>query len=375
MDDKLKNFYALHMEKYEIFKAQNPETGDFDVVFEIEGKKLYAHKSKLCEVSNTFNSMLSERWTTPNEPINIQKYTFDDFKTFVTFIYSGEFEFDSNKISTMVDIAEFYNVKVFKNVCQNILLKTEWNLINVFPMLNLANKYFMEDLKKSLLDFISKNLPLFHTSDAFDDLSHSLFYEIVKSIQNTVRQEELFEMVFKRSEKQALEKQKSDKNLNLNEAIKEELSVFLPFIKFHLMNLEFIMIFVVSKSFFLFSGNELSNMLLKSRNVVTITDKNGKMMKGVLNCDNNEKISHMIQAKKNEIATSGFYWTLDKSFKPSSKLVKNPSIKWYLVFCVNHKYDLYYLVIRQIDTIEMGDIILAEMIAEDGFELKNCKIV
>uniref|UniRef100_A0A914XZM5 BTB domain-containing protein n=1 Tax=Panagrolaimus superbus TaxID=310955 RepID=A0A914XZM5_9BILA len=138
------------MAKYEIFKAQNPENGDFDVVFEIEGKKLYAHKSKLCEVSSTFNEMLSERWTTPNEPINIQKNTFDDFKTFVTFIYSGEFEFDSNNIFTMVDIAECYDVKIFKKACEDYLLKTEWDLINVFPMLDLAFKYSLEDLKKSL---------------------------------------------------------------------------------------------------------------------------------------------------------------------------------------------------------------------------------
>uniref|UniRef100_A0A914Z374 BTB domain-containing protein n=1 Tax=Panagrolaimus superbus TaxID=310955 RepID=A0A914Z374_9BILA len=241
MNAEQKYFYELHMEKYEIFKAQNPKNDDFDVVFEIEEKKLYAHKSKLCEVSNTFKTMLSERWTKPNEPINIQNYTFDDFKTFVTFIYSGEFEFDSNNIFTMVDIAEFYNVKVFKKACEDFLLNTEWCLINVFPMLDLAYKYSLEDLKKSLLDFVSKNLSVFLKCDKFQDLSHSIVYDIIKSNKNTVRQEELFEMVFKRAEKQALEKQKSDENLNLNEAIKAELSVFLPFIKFQMMNHEFIM--------------------------------------------------------------------------------------------------------------------------------------
>uniref|UniRef100_A0A914XXI3 BACK domain-containing protein n=1 Tax=Panagrolaimus superbus TaxID=310955 RepID=A0A914XXI3_9BILA len=151
----------------------------------------------------------------------------------------------------MVDIAEFYNVKVFKKACEDYLLKTEWNLINVFPMLDLAFKYSLEDLKKSLLDFVSKNLSVFLKCDKFQDLSHSIVYDIIKSNENTVRQEELFEMVFKRAEKQALEKQKSDKNLNEAiicflpfEMMKEELSVFLQFIKFHMMNHEFIMTFV-----------------------------------------------------------------------------------------------------------------------------------
>uniref|UniRef100_A0A914YHI6 Uncharacterized protein n=1 Tax=Panagrolaimus superbus TaxID=310955 RepID=A0A914YHI6_9BILA len=70
-----------------------------------------------------------------------------------------------------------------------------------------------------------------------------------------------------------------------------------------------------------------------------------------------------------------YVWTFDKSFKPSSKLAKSPSIKWYLVFHVYDSFDDYYLAIRQSDDINDYDIILNEMIAEDGFEIKNCKIV
>uniref|UniRef100_A0AC34FS22 BTB domain-containing protein n=1 Tax=Panagrolaimus sp. ES5 TaxID=591445 RepID=A0AC34FS22_9BILA len=132
MDAKLKYFYELYIQKYEVFKAQDPETGEFDVVFEIEGKKLYAHKSKLCEVSTTFKSMLSDRWTKPNEPIIIQDYTFDDFTKFVTFIYSGDCEFAHDNISALIDIAEFYNVPVFKKACEDFLLTAEWTLNNIF---------------------------------------------------------------------------------------------------------------------------------------------------------------------------------------------------------------------------------------------------
>uniref|UniRef100_A0A914P7B0 BTB domain-containing protein n=1 Tax=Panagrolaimus davidi TaxID=227884 RepID=A0A914P7B0_9BILA len=71
--------YDFSMQRFAVFKEQDPENGYFDVVFEIEEKKLYAHKLMLCPVSTTFKSMLSECWTKPNELIKIEGYSFDDF--------------------------------------------------------------------------------------------------------------------------------------------------------------------------------------------------------------------------------------------------------------------------------------------------------
>uniref|UniRef100_A0AC35FYC8 BTB domain-containing protein n=1 Tax=Panagrolaimus sp. PS1159 TaxID=55785 RepID=A0AC35FYC8_9BILA len=68
------------MECFEIFKAQNSE--DFDVAFEIDGKKLYADKSRLTKISPTFKSMLSDRWISKNDTISIKDYSFRDFKKF-----------------------------------------------------------------------------------------------------------------------------------------------------------------------------------------------------------------------------------------------------------------------------------------------------
>uniref|UniRef100_A0A914Q909 BTB domain-containing protein n=1 Tax=Panagrolaimus davidi TaxID=227884 RepID=A0A914Q909_9BILA len=70
------------------FKSQDPEL--FDIVFEIEGKKLYADKLILSINSSTFKSMLSDRWISKNNSIKIETYKFEDFKELLTFIYSGE---------------------------------------------------------------------------------------------------------------------------------------------------------------------------------------------------------------------------------------------------------------------------------------------
>uniref|UniRef100_A0A914PZ29 BTB domain-containing protein n=1 Tax=Panagrolaimus davidi TaxID=227884 RepID=A0A914PZ29_9BILA len=86
--DAQKNLYENQMEYFENLKAQNPE--NFDVAFEIDGKKLYAHKSRLSKISTTFESMLSDRWMSKDETIKIKTNKFDNFKEFITFIYSGE---------------------------------------------------------------------------------------------------------------------------------------------------------------------------------------------------------------------------------------------------------------------------------------------
>uniref|UniRef100_A0A914YTC1 BTB domain-containing protein n=1 Tax=Panagrolaimus superbus TaxID=310955 RepID=A0A914YTC1_9BILA len=93
--------YKFQMEKFEIFKSQDPENGKFDVVFEIDGKKLYANKYMLCTTSTTLESMLSDRWTKSNEPIPLHGHTFEDFKEFLTFLYSGKCSLTDNSIFAM----------------------------------------------------------------------------------------------------------------------------------------------------------------------------------------------------------------------------------------------------------------------------------
>uniref|UniRef100_A0AC34GI35 Uncharacterized protein n=1 Tax=Panagrolaimus sp. ES5 TaxID=591445 RepID=A0AC34GI35_9BILA len=154
-----------------------------------------------------------------------------------------------------------------------------------------------------------------------------------------------------------------------------------------MMKNEFLIKFVASKPF-LFSGNELSDALWNRYTeppyTVSIIDENGKMMKGVLNCSDNEKMFQVFKSKRNEKLVqnncylfSGHlcqpYWRLQQPLTPlpKSNLITNDSISRYLVLDDSN----LLLYVKETVHLKQNDILLAELHAEDGFQLKNCKIV
>uniref|UniRef100_A0AC34EZE6 BTB domain-containing protein n=1 Tax=Panagrolaimus sp. ES5 TaxID=591445 RepID=A0AC34EZE6_9BILA len=352
MDEEKENLYELQMERFKVFKAQIPDPEKSDIVFDFHGKNLYAHKFMISTISPTFDSMLASRWAKPNEPVQIRDYSFDDFKEFLTFIYSGKCQFTDENIFIMVDIAEFYGVGVFKKACDKYLEKIELNLNNVFQMLKKAEKYSIVQLKKSLYIFVSNNLLSFLQSEQFLNLEEFVVKYIVKCVQKTSDQETLLEWVYKWTENQAINKQKLNKNLDLNDAMKKEMTDFLPFFTFAAMDSDFLDKFIVK-----------------------IIGKNGKVIKGQLQCPNVNKVAAAILSRLNITCTkensSYCYWkTRQPKPTEASQLIKNENIDWYLIY--DHDGDIAY---KHRSMIIRYDYLLAEMVAEDHFEIDGyCKI-
>uniref|UniRef100_A0A914YJ95 BTB domain-containing protein n=1 Tax=Panagrolaimus superbus TaxID=310955 RepID=A0A914YJ95_9BILA len=192
MDQQI--LYKFQMKRFEVFNAQDSENDHFDVIFEINGKKLYANTFMLCPISTTFKSMISDRWTKRDETIPIQDYTFDDFKEFLTFIYSGKCALTNENVFALIDMAEFYGVPEFKKACEKFSL----NIIdtdNALKIHEYAFKYSMAQLKKSINIFIAKNLSNLINSEKLQTLQKFAVKDIIVSINKISKQEELFEMV------------------------------------------------------------------------------------------------------------------------------------------------------------------------------------
>uniref|UniRef100_A0A914QKJ5 BTB domain-containing protein n=1 Tax=Panagrolaimus davidi TaxID=227884 RepID=A0A914QKJ5_9BILA len=166
----------MQNERYQIFKSQDLEKGKFDVVFEVEGKKLYAIKFMLTSVSETMASMLSDRWLNKDEVVKIQTYSYDNFYQFLCFLYTGKCELTYENVFELVDMAEFYGVSSFKKYCdKEIVIMAKYGgeygkkfltVENVKEMMEFANNYSLEQYGYSLREFCgSRQIYMFECAE------------------------------------------------------------------------------------------------------------------------------------------------------------------------------------------------------------------
>uniref|UniRef100_A0A914QVC2 BTB domain-containing protein n=1 Tax=Panagrolaimus davidi TaxID=227884 RepID=A0A914QVC2_9BILA len=178
------------------FQSQDPEL--LDIVFDFEGKKIYADKLSLSNNSSTFESMLSDRWTFKNDAIKIETYKFDDFKELLTFIYSGKCNITNENIFTILDMSEFYQIEDLKKICDVFLSKTKLNLSNVLQHFETSNKYSLIQMKEPIQTFIFQNFANLAKFEGFLNADKSIIKEIVAMESNfSKHHEDMFQSVIK----------------------------------------------------------------------------------------------------------------------------------------------------------------------------------
>uniref|UniRef100_A0A914QSD8 BTB domain-containing protein n=1 Tax=Panagrolaimus davidi TaxID=227884 RepID=A0A914QSD8_9BILA len=361
------------------FKSQDPEL--FDVIFDTEGKKLYADKYRLSMISSTFKSMLSDRWSPKNEAVPIEDYKFEDFKEFLTFIYSGKCSLSDTNIFTILDMSEYYQTEHLKELCDEYLSKMALNLSNIFKVLETSNTYFLIKTKEAITDFIFQNFTTLFKSNEFLKAKKLVIKEIVTVFATKPqpkKHENLFLCIYEGAKNQAnLKKQQfsNNKNFNMNDAIKVEMQEFLPLIEFKKMESSFLLKCVVPRSF-LFTQDELADILeySKSNFKVTITNNHGKSIFGILSTENNDTIKLIKTINHSEslnFLDYIVYWN-SKRQRPStpSLLKKSDGVLWYLLYSCEGA-----VAVKHHFNVVDDDYLLAEMFTETNFEFTpKCKI-
>uniref|UniRef100_A0A914P6E4 BTB domain-containing protein n=1 Tax=Panagrolaimus davidi TaxID=227884 RepID=A0A914P6E4_9BILA len=259
-EDLSKNYiFDMQQERFKIFKSQDLEAGNFDVTFEVEGKKLFGHKFILEPISETLKLMLSDRWTTKDEPVKIEAYSYDNFYEFICFVYSGSCNLNAENVFPMVDLAEFYDVSFLKDYCEKYILSTmKITIENMEEMSEFADKYSLKMFMDSIKKFIRQNNREIIKDEKFSVFKKP-FIEFLSTIprdpdyygngnyysDSYIKESEFFQSVYKWAEQQVNMKQEAaEEGFNLLEAIKAILSTILPKIKFGKMKIEFLMKFV-----------------------------------------------------------------------------------------------------------------------------------
>uniref|UniRef100_A0A914QRD0 BTB domain-containing protein n=1 Tax=Panagrolaimus davidi TaxID=227884 RepID=A0A914QRD0_9BILA len=225
----------MQQERFEIFKSQDPEDEHFDVTFEIGGKTLLANKLLLTSSSEYMNALLSERWTKKDEPVKIDDYSYDNFYEFLRFLYLGSCDLTNENVFKLIDLAECYGVKRFKNYCENFLSRMKYDIESIEEMFEFADTYSLKKMKNAIKNFIHLNVDKVTGTERFLSSKKS-FVDFLSSVNTSSRyslnfllEEKVFRAVYKWTENQVMkQKDADDKNFDLVEAVKDELRKTFP---------------------------------------------------------------------------------------------------------------------------------------------------
>uniref|UniRef100_A0A914R1C8 BTB domain-containing protein n=1 Tax=Panagrolaimus davidi TaxID=227884 RepID=A0A914R1C8_9BILA len=256
--------YRLQMERSKVFEAQDEEKGHFDLALEIRGKKLYVHRYCLAAASETFNAMVSYRWSKNAEVIKIENpaYSYDDIYTLVYLIYSGKCTLTKESVFGLVDVAEYFAVSLLTKRCDIFLSRMDLVVEDLEKHVEFSERYSLDRFQDSLRDFVPENFKaIFEAADFLTHKKHFIEY-LSTFTKQYFEEEEFFIAAFDWATFQALAASKdcTDEVFDFQGYMKEELLGVLPNIKHDLLNFKFVKEFILQNRF-LFSVTQLYDII------------------------------------------------------------------------------------------------------------------
>ena len=100
--------------------------------------------------------MFSDRWHT-SEPINIVGCSYEAFKEFLSYFYSGLGQFSMENIFEIIDLAEMYQVQPMKTHLDKFLAEVSFTDDIIFKLFEVLETYNFKVLEKSLKNYFDAN--------------------------------------------------------------------------------------------------------------------------------------------------------------------------------------------------------------------------
>uniref|UniRef100_A0AC35F558 BTB domain-containing protein n=1 Tax=Panagrolaimus sp. PS1159 TaxID=55785 RepID=A0AC35F558_9BILA len=201
------NYYSAQMgnDQYQIFKAQQFVDGLFDVIFNVAGKKVYAHRLILGSASTTFQSMFSDRWNPDKKvihTINIHEYSYEIFYGFVRYLYTGtDITLNDENLFKYAELAEYYNVVPLQEYCFTYLRLAEYDAAH---FVDFAEHFFDHPTySQAFQSGLMKQYPKWLDTPKFLYAGKELVSAILDSDRPYKHEEHLFRIVYKWARKNA----------------------------------------------------------------------------------------------------------------------------------------------------------------------------
>lgn len=160
------------------------ETGNFsDVKLLVGSKEFLAHKCILSTRSRVFSAMFTHEMTEQiANTVNIPDIEPEVMQEVLRFIYVGKVKNLETLACDILAAADKYEIQGLKTVCEEVIIDC-LDVDNVAAILHLVDRYDIEKLKASALEFVTTNRKDLAASQEFNKnlklLSSSLLAEVI----------------------------------------------------------------------------------------------------------------------------------------------------------------------------------------------------
>jgi len=149
-----------------------------DIVFMVEGKPIYGHKSILASRSEYFSSLYQGVQGSENEVL-VSDYSHVAFQEFLRFIYTDECKVDGIQIATeLMSASEAYGMMRLKALME-LLLSKFIDVESSCPILETAHRYGAIQLKRIAFEFILSNYDIVSKTAGFLNMHKDCITEIL----------------------------------------------------------------------------------------------------------------------------------------------------------------------------------------------------
>lgn len=163
------------------FKKVSAKMYDFkcDVKLTIGNQTFRAHKEVLSDASDYFSAMFGHDMREKEQSsIEFHEISPQGFTCMLEYFYHGHITLDPDNIENVIEASRFFHIEWLIAVSCDFLIR-HLSLENYDSVLNLADKYFLGDLRKDIFRFITHNFMMLAEQPPFMMLSYELFHQLL----------------------------------------------------------------------------------------------------------------------------------------------------------------------------------------------------
>ncbi|XP_021369986.1 kelch-like protein 24 [Mizuhopecten yessoensis] len=149
-----------------------------DITVIVEGQSLKTHKLVLSSLSEYFKTYL-QRDAKDKAEVELDNTDFESLQSLIHYAYTGEVTITDRNVQNLFIFADYTQVLFVREACEKFMIQNV-EKENCSAILQFADCYSMNELKKACLPVVGRNLKYVSQLDGFADIPYTILLDILR---------------------------------------------------------------------------------------------------------------------------------------------------------------------------------------------------